>query len=378
MPKTKINKTPSSPNASGASSVDHNPELKGEAMSLCRFPKGLPEIFLDYLGGDIKPISEPNTKGESLSEQYKEFKLFGKKLSDIMHEEAVKVSNLILQGEEKEIEEALAIVRKKPFLLRCEVEAQDLLGRRVRGTPLQIAAMAGDLDLKPGITVEKDLGMVERLVAAGKLSQEEVKEQLKCVTSKEALKANEERNERVLVAIKKFGNNIAEVKADNNLNFEAFQLRCKPFIDQLEEDLRPNNQSVTAAGYIFDPTVLQKAAEWFQENLQKFGDLWGFNSDVFWVNGFGTLQANLSSRDAEIIRAGVYCLIFRGDMPLRLLDKSGSQLGRVHYIGYFGGHVGGLGRFVPGMRRGGECGIGRLMRHRHQAERAVLPLIFSN
>ena len=366
MPKTKKRKTPASSNINLSSSIDHMPEAKGETMTHRRFPKELTEIMLGYLNGDINPISETNNENISLSDQYKEFKLFGRNIDELVRDEAALVGNLILQGEEKEVNQAIDLVRKNPFLLRCKVEATDPLGRRVRGTPLQIAAMAGDLDLKPGITDEKDRGIVERLVKASSLSEEEVAEQLKCVTSKEALKANETRNECILVAIKKFGNAIAEVKTDDINNLKEMQARCKPYIDQLHEELKPDTETMTTAGFIFDPAILQKAAEWFEENAdKKFGGWLNNNSNVFWVNGIGKLQARLSSRDAEVVRAGIDHLLENGDaVSVRTLKNddsssyffnSESELGVSFYIGsmrgeplrYPGGVSGGAWGDVP-------------------------------
>jgi len=329
--------------------VNHKPEVKGEAMPI-HFTNGLPEIVLDYLGTDIKPISELKTNAKSNQKKYSEFKLFGRKLADLMQKEALKVSNLILQGEEKEVEEALAIVRENPLLLRCEVEAKDPIGRRVRGTALQIAAMAGDADLKTNITEENKKGMVERLIKAGDLSKEEIIEQLKCVTSFEAELANEVRNRRVLAAIKKFGNDLSEIKTGSNESFEEFQLRCKYNIDQLEAGLKSANENVITAGYIFDIAILQKSIKWYKENLEKLNGYWSYQSDIFWVKAFGKLQTNLSFSDAVIIERGVGHWNSNQTIPARSLNNTTRlEIGLSTYIGYFEPKKAGDGGF-PGAR----------------------------
>jgi len=293
----------------------------------------MPDISLDFLDDESLPVLEPK--------KYDEFKMFDVRPIDLT---AKMVGNLILKGEEKDINEALALVRKEPNLLRCKIRARDPLGRLVEGTPLQIAAMAGDVNLKPGVADEY-LGMVERLIAAGSLSKEEVIEQLKCVTSCEAMQANKARNVYVLTAITRFGDIIAKTKTRGINNLEAMQLRCKPFIDQLDRDLYPDTETVINTGYIFDPEILQKTTEWFKANIKKFNGWGSRKSDVFWVNGFGKLLTRLSSRDAQVFRAGVGYLVKDGIVPGRTLNNRDgtsfffnkqSKLGVTFYIGYFG------------------------------------------
>lgn len=332
-------------NHRGYCHIEHHPTEEGEAMPVY-FPRGLPEIVLGYLDNDINSIQQPNRQTKWLSQQCGQFKLFGRTLTDLMSDEAATVGNLILRGEEKNVNDALALVKKKPILLYCQTEATDPLKRRVKGTLLQIAAMAGDVDLKPGIREEKDRGMVERLIAVGRLSQEEVVEQLKVIIGEAAQHENEARNQCVLAAIIKFGNSICEVKSYDGMSLVSFQARCKPIIDELEIALQPDTKGVISSGYVFDLKILQYAAKWFEDNVKKFGGWWTNQSDAFWVNGFGKLQSKLSSRDAQVVNIGVGRVVDQGKLPLRTLNSgdgvshfydANSRLGIEFCLGDFGG-----------------------------------------
>src|SRR3990167_4206260 len=321
----------------------HDPDAKHEAMQV--YLSDPAEIILDYLDGAVLL----NRQGDEEKETRKIncLTLFGRKAEDFISQEASELARLILRGEEKEVEEALALVQQNPDLLRYFAKMKDPRGRWVQRTPLQIAAMAGDVDLREGIREEKNRGLVERLKLAGRLPDEEVKEQLEAVlTSKEAIEANEKRNNRVLDVIKAFGEGIIQ-KANEykGNNFAEFQTLCQPVIDQLEKELTPNPNEVITLGYIFDPKILQLTAEWFEKNVHRFGGWWSIQSDVFWVNGFGLLQSNLSSRDAQVILAGIGNLVDYKIIPPRSLNNRdgtsyfynpSSRLGQNFYLGYWG------------------------------------------
>lgn len=347
---------------------DYNPYADGEMMyngssnnTNTHFPKGLPVIVLDYLDGDVNPFVSSDKKAIP-AEARQHLMLFGRKHHELISTDVSKVAELILKGEEKEIEEVLKLVKQNPSLLYRQAKAKDPLGREVQGTPLQIAAMAGDVDLKAEIKEEKDRGAVERLITAANLSPEEVREQLTVITSEEAKQKNAARNKRVVDTIKKFGESIIEkAKEYKGDNFKEFQTQCQSVIDQLENDLKAGMNEVITSGYIFDPKILQEAAEWFEENVGRFGGWWSNQSDVFWANGFGKLQSKLSSRDAQVIRAGIGNLVDDGKIPARTLNNSNSvsffftsapRLGVDFYLGRVGG--------LCGSRAGVPCGrIGR-------------------
>ena len=306
--------------------------VEDEAIPV-NLPPGLPEIVLDI-------------QAENPFQSYARFRLFGRTLEEVMGDEAAMIGNLILQGEEQEVEQALALIKTKPILLHCKTEATDPLGRGVKEkTLLQIAAMAGDVDLKPGIGEEKDRGLVERLIAVGKLSKEEIAEQLEVITGVAAQKENKARNERYLTAIKKFGIGICKVKADDK---DEFERNCIDHIKQLEQDLQAESEKEITSGYIFDPSILEEAVKWFEDNIESFGGWSSTKSDIFWVKGFGKLQRLLSSRDAQVVLTGLGRLVNSGALPPRLLNdpeqlsyfyNSSSRLGVDFYLGCYSHHA---------------------------------------
>jgi hypothetical protein len=199
--------------------------------------------------------------------------------------------------------------------------------------------MAGDVDLKESILDEHDRGVVERFIAISNLSKEEVANQLQCITSSKAKKINERRKEKILSAIKQFGEAVIDSESSDNESFATYQARCKPLIDQLEKDLQPDTKNVMNMGLIFDPIILSDAIVWFKEKLGKFGGWWSNNSSVFWVNGIGKLQSRVSSRDAQVLILSISCLVESGILPVRTLKNfvfynENSQLGREFYLGY--------------------------------------------
>ncbi|HSW48194.1 MAG TPA: hypothetical protein VLG67_03880, partial [Candidatus Saccharimonadales bacterium] len=188
------------------------------------------------------------------------------------------IGNKILRGCDPDVESVLTEVKKNPTLLDIVITVKDPVGTPVTGTFLQLAAMAGDVNLKPNISNEKDCGLVERLISAAGdyMTPEKVAEQLKCINSDEAIDANNKRVQRYLDIIKKFGNTLCEGKVTKE---EA--------IAQLEKELFEERSKAVNAGFIFDPRILHDTAQWFEENVNRF-DGWNTpKSSVFWVNGFG-------------------------------------------------------------------------------------------
>lgn len=263
--------------------------------------------------------NQPPVRELKLETSPKRVMLFGQNLQNAADISALLVANLGLCGEEKEVEQALALVNKDSSLLQRHVKTV-YRGQPIAGTPLQIIAMAGDFDLRTGIKEEKHRGLFERLALAGGLSEKEIVEQLKVITSDEAKKANETRNLRVLNAIIKFGESILKVKA----NKEEFQILCQPIIEELEKDLTPNPEEVITSGFIFDPQILSSAVKWWlQDNIDRFGgSLKSLHSDAFCIYGLGKLQSKLCSRDAQATRASIDSVVRFGEIPARTLTNS--------------------------------------------------------
>jgi hypothetical protein len=293
----------------------HNSTSLGEAMTLVTLPNGIPEIVLDYLDGEINSYwqGEQETKKFSVVER-QEFKLFSRTYKNLINSEAALVAKRVLRGDEKSINEALDLIRKKPDLLHYHTQATDPQGRIVQGTIIAIAAMAGDLDCIPGITSEENRGAVERLALAGGLSKEEVIDQLQVITSKESQVINEQRNQRILGFIKQFGYGVL-LKYKLNEYFyrdggrssgeknEVLRAACKQEIDDLKNNLSREAKKIITAGYIFDPKLLQYMAEWFECRTGiYFGDnSWNAEKNILIEDGFMRLEDALSFRDKQFL-----------------------------------------------------------------------------
>lgn len=299
--------------------VSYDPDAKGEII-LKHFFSGFPNIILAYLGSDIAPTSIHDKKTQKLSGIDYSLTFFGKRFPELMDADAAVVANLLLSGEENDIEIAIATIKNNPDLLRTHTMVFDRKQRCIKGTPLQIAAMAGDVDLIDDIADAKNQGAVRKLIEVSDLSRSEVIEQLKCITSEEAKQKNKERNQRILNAMIKFASAIiSEEKKCSDKRLHVFQRHCQAHITELEKDLQPDPNEIMTAGFIFDPKVLYLAAEWFKKHIQDFDDWYSVVSDVFWINGWGKLQDKLLARDAHIIRAGI-AKLFDGVIPPRSMD----------------------------------------------------------
>lgn len=318
---------------------EHKPEVDGEVFPIF-MPRGVRDIILDYYDNELKPIETVNKK-KNIFKQYEQFKLFGRGLPYFINCEWLpSAANAILLGEENGIKIVLTIIEANPLLLRISTEGIDPLKRTVKGTLLQIAAMAGDVNLNPGIHDEKELGLVERLQIAGKLSNEEVRDQLEVITGCEAKQENEKRNQLVIMAMDKFMNRILQVKTYENEDFKKFKMRCKPFVVQLEKDLQFITNLKITSGYIFDPEVICKVAQEFESKVKSFGGWFSVHTGVFRVSGFGMLQKYLSVRDAEVAEIGMINYIEKHQIPPRELNPGrydcSSGLGYDYYFDYDG------------------------------------------
>lgn len=237
----------------------------------------------------------------------------------------------ILRGEAKDVDRVLALVKKNPALLHTVNEAKDQLGRRVRGTLLQIAVMSGDIDVNQHIEDENLRGVAEQLIRTGLLSKEEIAEQLKCVTSDEAKKINEERKQRILSAVTRFGEavisitraknskfdytvilenyrqNLNACETDRNLKdryqeaFKDYKKEFEPLIEQFKKDLQLDPNEVISTGYMFDISTLRDAIAWLKENEYRYKNN-NVQSNILCVYIIGTLQKMLSTRDVQVIK----------------------------------------------------------------------------
>jgi hypothetical protein len=272
---------------------------------------------------------------------------FEKTLAQRLHEAA---DDLVLGYGDK----ALALVNESPWVLWLKTQGHDRFGTCIEGTLLEIAAMAGDVNLRELKKGEEDHGMVELLKKAGKLSEEEVAKQLYSVLfSDEAKAANEARKKDVLDVLKEFGESLIRMREELPENwdtieeFKATQEKCRVKIEKLRTDLVTivSNQTITT-GYILDSYLIVELNEWFKqpENLNRFGSDESLISDLFWTHIYGAFQYVSPAREIHVHRIGIGRVVDKGVIPPRLLKNSdgsshfstGSLLGLDFYVGYYG------------------------------------------
>jgi hypothetical protein len=291
-------------------------------------------------------VKESNKK---LEYQYHHTSFFSKHLALQLRQAA----DAVLKGDQASVDYVIKLVNEKRVPLTLSTKGQNAREQWVEGTLLQIAAMAGDVNLRKKTAKEKDHGLVELLAEAGKLSQEEVANQIHAVLfTEEAQQKNKERKQLVIDALVAFANNIIAANLPASWNtieeFKAAQAKSQPYIDTFRKALLPDPNEVITSGYIFDPDILVKTAEWFEnkENIERLGGWWSLKSDLFWVNGFGSLQGATSARDAQVIREGIGNVVDDKNLPPRTLKNSdgssyffdaASRLGWDFFVGYFAG-----------------------------------------
>lgn len=269
----------------------------------------------DCLHQDLMPIIFnylDNNVGGVPHHYVRKHTLFGN-LSTLYHSQAKLAAYHILSGDPEEVKR---LVNRNPLILYCSIEIKDHQGRRVKGTPLQIAAMAGDFNIRN----KKGSGMVERLRCY--LSKEEAIKQLLAKFPPGWEKETEERMKPYLTALNKFIKEIVKAKADTYLELEA---KCESSIKKFRHSLIPNPNQVITSGYIFDPQILCTAMELvepFEKNTVLSGGWCSNKSAFFWVYGIGSLQACASVCDIQIFKEGIYNVINESTLPNRLLNFS--------------------------------------------------------
>jgi hypothetical protein len=333
-----VEPTESTPSASSATpNIVHNPNSLHEVMHtfLTGDKAGLTDIIIDYFGGDADSLQQekPIEKLSAVARQ--NTTLFGHNVLELM---AFRVANLTLLADENSVEEALNIVKENPSLLGYVVTVTDQHGNTVQGKPLQIAAMAGDLDVLEDVKVEIDNGMVERLAVAGGLSNEEVAQQLHVINSAEAKQENEKRKKIILEKMIWFGNSIAEVRSAPDIGLRDFRENCKEIINALKQALKSDPTQIITSGYIFDPRIICDVVKWFKDNIAKFDNYYSLQSEIFCINGIGKLQRKFSARDLQTISAGIGNVIDYKRTPPRthIKNEDIEKIGELYYVGFSG------------------------------------------
>ena len=328
----------------------------------------LQDIILGKLYAEDKQEDKETTAlpTEHVEYQYPRISFFSKNVAQIQHW-LTSAANDILEGSQASVARVIALIKKYPLILQYSTQGRDRLGRCVKGTLLQIAAMAGDVNIRELSEEEKNhRGIVERLREAGNLSAEDVAKQLHPVLfSEEAMQANAARNKRILDAVKQFGESILQTVIEEPARWsetalKAAQEKCQLAINAFQTTLQNTFKDVITSGYLFDISILHEAMVWLEtkENLDRFGSWWQLKSDIFWVNGIGSLQSITAARDAQVVRAGIGNVVDGRALPARdLKNEDGpslflpsSRLGLDFFLGYVGRVCGG--------ERAGAMGLG--------------------
>jgi hypothetical protein len=196
-------------------------------------------------------------------------------------------------------------------------------GRRIEGTLLQIAAMAGDVNLRNKQGNEKDHGIVEQL--CGYLPADEAQRQLQAVfpAGWEAITAA--RMQPYVNAAATFMEGVIQARA---VTSEALLTECQVLLENYKKALNTHTDEVIVCGYIFDPNILVTVMDLVKANIVHFGGagLPNFKSDFFWRYGFGAMQASLLGCDHQAIMQGITvylkAMIDGAPMITRLLNSS--------------------------------------------------------
>lgn len=225
-------------------------------------------IILEYLGGQVD-ISK-YTK-----EEYDTFTLFGKSVSleAITHQ----IGTLILAGQRTK---ALALILENPSSMNHVTVADHPFGWRAEGTPLRLAAAAGDFIMKQ---------MMENLI-----SNEEANAQLSAQFPsdwREKAKARIDcyyRNPAIA-----FENQIAEAKLPNDLTIPDAMNKCEKIILDYRQSLRPKqDEPVITTGLIVPPDIHEDIRQIFLKNE---ANLCEWKNHLLWTVGF---QSHLGASSA--------------------------------------------------------------------------------
>jgi hypothetical protein len=261
---------------------------------------------------------------------------------------------------QKDVKKAVALLVRNPKLLRCIVEVSDEQRRIIKGTPLKIAIMAREVrcsytakgifkfkrkkHLQPYL---QEMGIVESLIIKSDLSLQEIRDQLSVITSDEAKKENERRNNRILTAVKlawySLFNDIESKALSSEIKSEkengAFLKVKERMIEQLiKESLKHPKEDVIQSGFIFDPRVITQIFYFFNEQLRilsnkKLSEIVYSMANLFFVKTIGKMQKMLSKRDLEAYYYGLSDFIEKRPALSRQFNYEDSYRGEVRMLG---------------------------------------------
>lgn len=234
-----------------------------------------------------------------------------------------------------DIAELERIVEQSPDILSLVVETRDHIGRRIKGTLLQIAAMVGDFNVHTPQIPEDQQGIVERLCA--RLPQEEIARQLQHLHSPEWHAATAMRRQKIELALDVFILDIINAEA---VDHAELLVECQASIEMFKKTFIPDAEEVIMTGYVCDPQILCFAVDLLRQNLDEFSN----EGRIFLAHGYGFIQRCLSGCDVHALTYasdidGVSIIMkSRKLISPAKLDFSGiKQLGSEYYIDINGG-----------------------------------------
>jgi hypothetical protein len=229
---------------------------------------------------------------------------------------AAKAAYLFLRGDTVGAKE---IVQQNRAILYITVDVKDHRDRRVKGTLLQIARMAGNEDLIKQLRAYLPEDEANRQLAALQVGWEE---------------ATAARMQTYVDALQTFLNAII---AAQETTFDKLKIELARNIAAFKCAFVPKPDVVITTGYIFDLQIFLTADQLFQDNINRLGGLWSYKSDLFDVVGFGTLQLNASVWDIQVFKKGIYFIV----------DKKQPHDGSLNFVTGCPASLSGLGeRFV--------------------------------
>lgn len=258
-------------------------------------PNSLRTMISEYLDADIK--IPPNNFTQQLGNPT----LFGLTVPQLLKQLAKRAANLLLHGGKKEVEEMLQILEYNPQITMMQTVGIDPNGNTVPGTLPEIAAKAGEItvantDVMSAINSNvqavihniKQRGLFDQIILLRqqRLSLGEI-EKLKTVIQLEG----DARTQKIKDALIAFATAI--VQSDDDLHYQ----------NALDTYLETFSPSTIHSHFVLDLKILSDAATWFNDNKNSFNEE---QTLQFWKDGFNTLLNHLSSRDKQLLHAGIF------------------------------------------------------------------------
>jgi len=297
----------------------------GEAWSFAPLPEVLEAIVNDYLAGDF------DVSGYSF-EDCKSFTLFRKNAVPAF---IATIATHALHGRRTEAVEA---AKKHPESLICITQARDPFGRLAEGSPVDLAAAAGNRRL----TEELMKLVPEKL-------QSEAKRHLARRFHPGWEKETQDRMKQCyLDPLIRFTDQLEKAKKlPKDIPFKQAILERKAMIDEFRVAIRPKpDDAPITTGLIFDPEVYSDIDQLFLNRKDDLGDWYSPESDLFWGVGYQSLLGAGSAVIAHVVISGannyfdhhrdpVEAVIFK-DGTLYFLDNPAAGIGVDFVVSFYG------------------------------------------